>query len=699
MSDSQDGIPEAAQTTEPLTRGELVTAIIAGFAPQFRAQVRQADVEAVVADLDLEGYRAERRAPQLRLRGLRFCGKKRWTADDEGTPFSYEQAFAPGVNVLLVPDNNVGKSTIRKTIKFALTGDADDYDLDVKSWISDVWLTFALDKQVFTVLLSTGASRLRALLVAGEEQRPLEEVAESERITIFDAEGAEEVKEALREFFFKRLGLPVLSWNQTLPSPPGGVAERSTSWLTYFQALNIPERGADYLICDREHSFGGQDGLILSTFLGLRLTEPLNQLSVEASRARKEVRSEQQLTAEVMQQAQADIERLQGELRATREEIAVHTQAQHDRLRLVEQGEPARRLVEVQTLVVERSTEVTELRLQTRELTGRIQRGRARSRHLRAAVELRLHFSGLEVRLCPNCDTEVSSEAVEMERSNHVCRLCGTEAHAAEADEIATMEAEIRAADRAIGDDERERGRLNARIRELETQIPSLTNEIAQLEEAAKRGIAFALPTPEEQARLFELHEVVGRLNAEITAAQRRMQPQREEELSADQYRRIVEKAQEILGREATKRNDSLLRRLSTLTRETASRIGVESVTNITCTARGKVQLRKHNATVTFGSINNEGERIRVKLAFFLALMRLGSEPGLGRHPGMLLIDQPGSAEMVSDDRAALAAVLRQVETELADEVQIICFTAQPEFAGATVPDKIYGPQAGDKTF
>ena len=109
--------------------------------------------------------------------------------------------------------------------------------------------------------------------------------------------------------------------------------------------------------------------------------------------------------------------------------------------------------------------------------------------------------------------------------------------------------------------------------------------------------------------------------------------------------------------------------------------------------ALGRVELRKHGERVSFTGIQNEGERLRIKLAFFLAMMRLGREPALGRHPGFLLVDQPGSGEMVPEDFAALAAIFRRVDGELADHVQIICCTARREFEAATAPEKVYGPQ------
>jgi predicted ATP-dependent endonuclease of OLD family len=42
------------------------------------------------------------------------------------------------VNALVIEDNLVGKSSVLKTIKFALTGNDDEYDQEVRRWITDV---------------------------------------------------------------------------------------------------------------------------------------------------------------------------------------------------------------------------------------------------------------------------------------------------------------------------------------------------------------------------------------------------------------------------------------------------------------------------------------------------------------------------------------------------------------------------------
>jgi len=154
--------------------------------------------------------RTARATPQLRLIRLRFVGEKHLDGEEHPRAINYDQPLAPGTNVVLIEDNDVGKSSIMKTIKFALTGDDDDYDRDVKEWLYDIWLTFALDAQVWTVLISRRGG-IHGAMVLGEERRLVEEALDSPAV-LWDVSSQDKLKAELERFFFQRLGLSELSW-------------------------------------------------------------------------------------------------------------------------------------------------------------------------------------------------------------------------------------------------------------------------------------------------------------------------------------------------------------------------------------------------------------------------------------------------------------------------------------------------------
>ncbi len=284
---ANENVFDSTSEIDFLDKETLAAEVYGKFSAQNKELIALKNVADVVETLDLSDYLPVSKAPQLQIRTLTFTGVKRLNSHEEPIPISYTQTFTSGVNVVLIERNEVGKSSIWKTIKFALTGDDGDYDADVRSWITNIWLIFSLNDQPYTVIMSRTEETLRAILVPGKVDQPLEEAAFTTSI-VFDALGAENVKYELQHFFFNRLGLAQLSWTQQMPGEAGEVAERRASWLTYFQALLIPDGGDQYLLCDTQHSYGNQAGLILSAFLGLSFADPLNKLGVEESRIKRE---------------------------------------------------------------------------------------------------------------------------------------------------------------------------------------------------------------------------------------------------------------------------------------------------------------------------------------------------------------------------------------------------------------------------
>ncbi len=672
----------------------LIDKIHSSFSKGNRERIARELVSEVLSNLELSTSVYQRTTPRLLIHRLVFTGEKTLHSEDKPCPFRYEQKFFPGVNVLLIPDNNVGKSSVMKTIKFALTGDDSDYDDDVKAWIQRIWLQFSVGAESFTSYIIRESNRWRGILVFGKEERDLEELSEIPGM-LFDVTGSDNLRTRLQLFFFERLGISALSWTQKNSSVSNGVAERSASWKTFFQAMFIPDSSDQYLLCDPQHAMGNQEGLIFSVFLGLQLIEPLNRLGVETSLTKKQ----NKLNEEEIQQAQKEINCLNAELAAVQEQINAIKTERHSRLQALRTEEPTQRLSVIGSRLVENLAEKDQIEEQRGKLSKEIQRLNARARGVREAIAYKLHFTGLEVLLCPNCDSTVDEEAILQEQQTHVCRLCNKPAPAASAEELDDLKLQALDFEKSAQTSERTRAGLRQRLRELQQEREALEKERDTLREVTERGIEIVVPSQEEETLLSDLYQQVGQLRGQIATVNQRATVKRTSEDETDIRLRVMVKAREVLREEASRLNQSLLDRLSARTQELSKIIGVESITDVSCSPLGQVQLCKHNVQVRFTSIRNPGERLRVKLAFYLAMMRIGREPAKGRHPGLLLIDQLGSAEMIEDDCRTLAHVLHQLDMELSSEVQVICFTARSEFAEATDPAKVYGSQSGRFAF
>jgi hypothetical protein len=75
--------------------------------------------------------------------------------------------------------------------------------------------------------------------------------------------------------------------------------------------------------------------------------------------------------------------------------------------------------------------------------------------------------------------------------------------------------------------------------------------------------------------------------------------------------------------------------------------------------------------------------------------MLLRVRTGLGKHPGFLIIDTPGTAEVDEADFAAMAQDIARIHQEYGAQVQILLATARPEARQHLPADRMALPANG----
>ncbi len=683
MAKSQSKQPASAiaPAEPPLNIDDLTERAIAKFAARSRDEYSREEVKQVVAGLDLAKLRPTRKVPRLLIRRLKFTGTK--TLGGVDSAIDYDQTFKSGVNALIIEDNLVGKSSVLKTIKFAMTGSDDEYDSEVRRWIKEIWLQFSLDDKPYTILLARREDGLHGRLAPGDHECPIEKVPKAAASRGFYHRGDAEVQQALDSFFVQEFGLATLGWNRANASGDGGSIEVWAKWTTYFQALRIPDDDHTYLLCKPEYA--NQDLVLFSAFLGLHLSEPLNQLSMDSAALRKQKAFSDEQAAELTKKK----EELAKKRTALRQQLAALDAEQARRMKVITGGNLAQQLVEAQGKYVEVNAEVKEIEEQSKTLSSQAQQATATARRLREQIDLSRLLTGLDVKICPNCARGIEAGAVQREKESHQCRLCVRPVPAADEDEEAVLEAAAKNFDQQATELKARVAEVNRELVTARKQAENAQSLTETLQKTINEGVTKGLPTPEENDKRGKLHEEIGGINQEIAGIDRTLSGG-----SAENHERkgkIIEKVQVVLKEEADLRNQEIERRLNELATEVIKALRADQITGIKCYATGKVKLTKHGELVSFSGIKNPGERYRAKLALFLAMMRLGCEAGIGRHPGLLLLDQLGTSELVTSDLEASAAALRRIEEQFSDRVQIICFTTKAEFRAATVPDKVYG--------
>jgi hypothetical protein len=107
-----------------------------------------------------------------------------------------------------------------------------------------------------------------------------------------------------------------------------------------------------------------------------------------------------------------------------------------------------------------------------------------------------------------------------------------------------------------------------------------------------------------------------------------------------------------------------ILARVSELTADYARRFGIENLEKLSIDGGTRMKLTKGGQQSYF-SAQTAGERVRLKVAATLAILKIAETEGVGRHPGLLLVDSPGANEMVAPDYEKLITGLAELATEL----------------------------------
>lgn len=110
---------------------------------------------------------------------------------------------------------------------------------------------------------------------------------------------------------------------------------------------------------------------------------------------------------------------------------------------------------------------------------------------------------------------------------------------------------------------------------------------------------------------------------------------------------------------------------------ELATRFGVQNLDSVRLDRSGKVNAVKAGVPTPFKRLSR-GDRLRMRIATVIALLRVGADRGVAAHPGLLLIDSVAAEEVTEVPARTLIAELQAIANELPD-LQVVLTTAQPE--------------------
>lgn len=590
---------------------------------------------------------------RLRLTRIRFDGTK--TGNYTG-PFVFDQSFGPGLWAICSDKNDAGKTSVLEIIMWALRGRSQGSDLqpDVIDWLDTVLVEATLDDEPFSVSFKLTDNVPSGTLTCGDE------------VTAFSND--ETFEGVMSEFMLRRLGF--------FEFTTGGGSDASAAhhgWPSCSSALYL-SRSLDVVLGDVEG--GGVAQRLLLMFAGVRWGKTHVACQTAFNEEDAKAKEVDQTAARVRSATAGTIEARRQELQEIRRLLAALPGE------LADDAEIAAARVAWTNAIADHGAAAGELAAVRRTAKSSRQEAIALRKRLQdngEAVLAQEIFRSLRPVACPRCSTEIGNDRREAEEEKHTCSVCdrslipdataiegpvseedadeppdeaafaalvrqAADADAARvaalADRVSTLDAQVQQAAARVAAFQQDVGRATER-RSLELRMATTQAVIEQLE-GLGRG-----PDPSTPGGGIDrqLHAILKVAAAEAKARKREGFAQ----VFAQANPTIVE-----LGR----------------------KFGFDNLQNVKLDASATMAVTKGDKSRAFRRCT-DGQKLRLRIAVVIALLRVADNLGVGRHPGFLLIDSIGAEETEPKDFASFVKELRLLAEEL--DIQIIVASARPE--------------------
>jgi hypothetical protein len=595
-----------------------------------------ASTEDVIAVLDKHSVVASPQPPpakSLRVLRIGFCGEKK-TEDGCSAPFVFDwDVSGPGLWILASDDNLVGKSTVLQVALWALRGRPKRLTSTVRGWIREVEVSFQADRTQVVV----------AFRLDGERPVGTVRLTVGAMMTELSFEDAEQFKRTMQDIMLEALGLEPISGSRM--TPDGRVATQEDGWLAYTGAF-LMDPDSDAIMGEAISGTDLQQRL-LQVYLGLPWATTLfqarsrsRQLEAESDMRRRRVAAFGNRSLDELEEDFTDVQRRirdEGARSKAARELA-EAQAHFDGL--AERVRQARRGADG---AAEGAAEAKALELRT-------ERGLLAIREERAAASFLRRLSPV---CCPRCDRPIDEGRQRMERSERRCSVCTGELPS---DDSKGLEGEIAAAEERYAETKRIRTDAAKAALKTNEEYDRLRAELVQagdrLQSASTTGTAADAQNLARQAARLEgmldiarsLSRADGTTGAELV---------------------VLKAAVEEANERVKASGEAVLSAVSDEVTRLVGRLGMRGVSRVVLKRNAHVDVHQAGRVVIWGGLA-PGEQLRLRLATVIALVRAARAQGYGRHPGLLLIDSPGSQEMkaarVSDFLGELATLAEETE-------------------------------------
>lgn len=561
--------------------------------------------------------------------------------------------LGPGVWAVTSDRNLVGKSTVLEIVLWCLRGSTKNLQADVRSWLNQISLDFSVDRERYRV-----AFNLEDDTPVGSIDRKAPDGSYHEIDAFASEEGFALV---MSSFMMDALDL------DPIPALQGSEEEKSVAEHGWTALSNAFYFGGDHKVLLGDGvMMAGLPARVLQMYVGL----PWASTKTFVTTVKKEIEQKRAKVARAAERAEAQAAsartRLQTELDSARGRLEDLPMATTTASALNEAGkavaEATTRMSELQTRAVEAQAEATAVQRTAKEDAKAL-------RDLRETIVATQFFNGLKPECCPRCETKVPPGRIKAEPTELACSLC---AESIPEDRFEDMSEALQDAENRAVASEKAAKRATADASAAQRSAAIASNAVADARSQLDQLLNGADFGARRDAEL-DIARLEGAL-AEINARPTEEESNPDEELVAIADKE-TRKAYEF-GR------TGILNALNQEILPLARRLGIDGLEEVALNSNASMKLKKGGASTTFTKVT-AGERLRLRLATAIALLRVGRQLGIGRHPGLLIIDSPAAEEVTDVNLQALLGELQTIASET-DGLQVIVASANTsEIVGA----------------
>ena len=596
-----------------------------------RAGISVAEADNMLRRRGICPDRPMRPARNLTITCIAFRGEKKGEATGR-IDFKWSD-LSSGVWALASHANLVGKSTVLEVLLWCLRGAPKGLQDDVRSWLEWVSVSFDIDDQHYLVEFNVvdgiprgGLSRLRP----GGGTDGVDEFA--------SAEGFEA---AMSHFMMATFDL------DPMPARQGDEEHGQTvvhGWTALSGALYF---GGDHKLLLGDAQWGGLAGRMLQMYVGL----PWALTSMQAATAQKEVEHERARSTRASSETTAHTAQAHKRLKAELEIATKKLQhAGSEEATAAELGRLAAEVARLSPVVFELERRLVNAEDAYKMLTRVADEDERALCDLRENIVANSFFNGLQPTCCPRCETVVTKERVKRESVELSCSVCSEPIPSEQiGDANDTIEEAVHRRDVS----KEASARSKAELAPLRADLKQARDELGRVRESLTTTAASDDFRDRRDAEL-EVARLEGALKEREFEPNNHTPP-------ADAA--VVDAAFKEAKSAFKAQSGDLLDRLNQEILRLGNAFGVLRLEQVNLNSRAQMELTKGGKATWFSKLTS-GERLRLRIATAIALLRVGRERGVGRHPGLLIIDSPGAEETSESNLAALLQELQAVANE-----------------------------------